>query len=442
MQRSYEVAFDRLGSSAQRTFNEILTHQTTWAKGSVELVREVETFFLGEVETMAAKWAASGLAGLAGGAVASAVGGAQATGGTGLGAGLMALIGMNQPGGLFGTGLLSGTGGAAQATALAANTTAVTASTAAMTTLTAALTGAAAIGGGAAAAGGLGEAAGAAAAGSAAGGGGLFSWLGGLFAFARGGIVPSAAGGWALAEFRRRDAGLAACARDGAAGANQRGAAEHDRARRRRGRPAFPSAFPRAGRRAGGRALVPRQDAAATPARCATCCAQNALTPRTSVAAAMTAIFPALPGLGWCVTKAPRFATRIQRAVSGRELRVLDQPYPIWTWTLTYSLLRDHGIPGTGEPGAAMTSCARCWVFPGSSRARFASFLFDDPSDNSVDRPGARHRRRQRSGFQLVRTMGGFAEPITAPNAVGERSTSTASCKARAATRSMARPAW
>jgi hypothetical protein len=43
----------------------------------------------------------------------------------------------------------------------------------------------------------------------------------------------------------------------------------------------------------------------------------------------MTTIFPTLPGLGWSVSKAPRFATRIQRAISGRELRVLDQPNPI-----------------------------------------------------------------------------------------------------------------
>ena len=55
----------------------------------------------------------------------------------------------------------------------------------------------------------------------------------------------------------------------------------------------------------------------------------------------MTAIFPVLPGLGWSVTKTPRFAGRIQNAISGRELRVLDQANPIWTWTLTYSLLRD-----------------------------------------------------------------------------------------------------
>jgi hypothetical protein len=200
VQRSYEAAFDRLGSSVQRTFNDIVTHQTTWAKGSVALIREVETFFLGEVENMAAKWAASGLASLAGGGVAKAIGGAQATGASGLGAGLMALTGLNQPGGLFGTGLLAGTGGAAQAAAITANTTALAATTAALTSLTAAMAGAAAISGGSAAVGGLGAAAGAAGA-SGAAGGGLFSWLGGLFAFARGGIVPSAAGGWAVPNF-------------------------------------------------------------------------------------------------------------------------------------------------------------------------------------------------------------------------------------------------
>src|SRR5712691_3834383 len=41
----------------------------------------------------------------------------------------------------------------------------------------------------------------AAAGGAAASGGGLFSWLGGLLAFSKGGIVPSAVGGWALPSF-------------------------------------------------------------------------------------------------------------------------------------------------------------------------------------------------------------------------------------------------
>ena len=65
----------------------------------------------------------------------------------------------------------------------------------------------------------------------------------------------------------------------------------------------------------------------------------------------MTAIFPSLPGLGWSVVKSARFATRIQRAVNGRELRALDQPYPIWSWTLTYPLLRDKSDTRGPGPG-------------------------------------------------------------------------------------------
>jgi hypothetical protein len=203
VQRSYEQAFDRLGHSAQSTFNQILTGQTTWQKGAARLLQEFETFFLEEIETIAAKWAASGLANLAGGAVATAVTGAQATGGTGLGAGLMALVGIGQPGGLFSSGLLSGTGGAAAATQTAAvtvNTTAVTALTTAVAGLTAAVGGA----GAAAAAGGATAAIGGNVAGAVAGGSVGASGLGGLFSFlgfAKGGVVPSAAGGWALPNF-------------------------------------------------------------------------------------------------------------------------------------------------------------------------------------------------------------------------------------------------
>jgi len=63
------------------------------------------------------------------------------------------------------------------------------------------------------------------------------------FAFKGGGIVPSAARGWAFAEFCRLDRGPAARPRDGVAGADQRGLAEHDCAGRIRRRHA--SAFSR-----------------------------------------------------------------------------------------------------------------------------------------------------------------------------------------------------
>ena len=133
----------------------------------------------------------------------------------------------------------------------------------------------------------------------------------------------------------------------------------------------------------------------------------------------MTAIFPALPGLGWSVTKAPRFANRVQRAISGRELRVLDQPYPIWTWTLTYALLRDKwDTRGAGGLGASYDELRTLAGFFLQQQGTLTPFLFDDPSDDAVSGQAIGTGDASTGVFQLARSMAGFAEPITAPNAV------------------------
>jgi uncharacterized protein (TIGR02217 family) len=134
----------------------------------------------------------------------------------------------------------------------------------------------------------------------------------------------------------------------------------------------------------------------------------------------MTAIFPVLPGLAWSVTKAPRFATRIQRAVNGRELRILDQPYPIWTWTLTYSLLRDKwDTRGGSALGAGYDELRTMAGFFLQQQGAFQPFLFDDPSDDTITAQPIGTGNSSTSVFQLVRSMGGSAEPMTAPNMVG-----------------------
>jgi uncharacterized protein (TIGR02217 family) len=133
----------------------------------------------------------------------------------------------------------------------------------------------------------------------------------------------------------------------------------------------------------------------------------------------VTAIFPELPGLAWSVTKAPRFQTRIQRAVSGRELRVLDQPWPVWTWTLTYALLRDKwDTRGPAALGAGHDELRTLAGFFLQQQGAFQPFLFDDPTDNSMTGQPIGTGNSSIAAFQLVRTMGSFAEPITAPNNV------------------------
>lgn len=135
----------------------------------------------------------------------------------------------------------------------------------------------------------------------------------------------------------------------------------------------------------------------------------------------MTAIFPALPGLGWSVVKAPRFATRTQHAVSGRELRLLDQAHPIWTWTLTYTLLRDpNDTRGGGGPGTGHDELRTLMGFWLSRQGSFAPFLFDDPTDWIVADQPIGTGDGSTAAFQLGRTLGGygFFEPIVAPRTV------------------------
>lgn len=133
----------------------------------------------------------------------------------------------------------------------------------------------------------------------------------------------------------------------------------------------------------------------------------------------MTAIFPVLPGLGWSVTKTPRFAGRVQNAISGRELRVLDQVNPIWTWTLTYSLLRDRwDSRGGAGPGVGYDELRMLAGFFLQQQGTFRPFLFEDPTDNSVIEQIVGTGDGSVRVFQLVRSMGGFDEPITAPDVV------------------------
>jgi uncharacterized protein (TIGR02217 family) len=131
----------------------------------------------------------------------------------------------------------------------------------------------------------------------------------------------------------------------------------------------------------------------------------------------MALIFPALPGLAWSVTKTPTFQTRIQRAVSGRELRALDYPYPLWQFTLIFDFLRDNPAAGYDELRALMGFVMLC-------QGAFGTFLFQDPTDNRVSGQQIGTGDTLKTVFQLQRTMGktlpggGFLEPIVAPNVV------------------------
>jgi len=103
--------------------------------------------------------------------------------------------------------------------------------------------------------------------------------------------------------------------------------------------------------------------------------------------------------------------------VSGRELRALDYPYPLWQFTLVFDLLRDNPAAGYDELRTLMGFFMRC-------QGAFGTFLFCDPSDDRVTGQQIGTGNASTTVFQLQRAMGsglpggGFLEPIVAPDVV------------------------
>lgn len=139
-------------------------------------------------------------------------------------------------------------------------------------------------------------------------------------------------------------------------------------------------------------------------------------------------VFPQdLPGLAWSILRVPRFATRIQTAISGRELRAADYPYPIWTWTLTYDFLRDGNstaFGGVPSLGTGHQELRELMGFYARQQGAFNTFLYNDTSDNIAVNQGIGVGDGSNRTFQLQRTLaapsygGLFTEPVTQPSTI------------------------
>jgi uncharacterized protein (TIGR02217 family) len=117
----------------------------------------------------------------------------------------------------------------------------------------------------------------------------------------------------------------------------------------------------------------------------------------------MTAVFPVLPGLEWDVKKKPIFSTIIQKTASGKEIRSALQSYPRWEFNLSFSILR------TSTGFSEMQTLAG---FFEQMLGQASAFNYSDPSDNSVTAQLFGTGDGTTTGFQLLRTMGSFSEPI------------------------------
>ena len=117
-------------------------------------------------------------------------------------------------------------------------------------------------------------------------------------------------------------------------------------------------------------------------------------------------LFPTLPGLSWNVTRQPIWNTVVQTAASGREYRASMWTYPKWSYKLSYEVLRGK---------TAVPEMQTLAAFFNGHRGSWDSWLFVDPDDNSATNQPIGTGDGTNKLFQLVRSFGGYLEPVFEP---------------------------
>ena len=114
-------------------------------------------------------------------------------------------------------------------------------------------------------------------------------------------------------------------------------------------------------------------------------------------------VYPTLPGLEWNVGRAPIFSTTARPSVSGRRFTAANYAFPRYKYSLSYSVLRQGGSYAELQQVVGLFN---------QVYGDFDTFLFTDPDDNAVTAQSIGQGDGSNKLFQLVRTWGGFVEPV------------------------------
>lgn len=119
------------------------------------------------------------------------------------------------------------------------------------------------------------------------------------------------------------------------------------------------------------------------------------------------AVFPTFTGIKWGRSKTPEWNTRVQKSTSGREARASFRQFPIWSFGLSYEVLR---------ASTAYTELQQLVGFFNARQGSFDSFLYSDPTDNAVTAQVFAIAPGGVTKFKLARNFGGVLEPVGAVN--------------------------
>jgi hypothetical protein len=121
--------------------------------------------------------------------------------------------------------------------------------------------------------------------------------------------------------------------------------------------------------------------------------------------------FPALAGQGWSVHKRPSWSTRVAPHVSGREVRVALYATTLYEFEVTYG-----GLDSTGQGQFANLGSQGLQILMGlfnSVQGQFGTFLYSDPTDNTVTGQDLGLGTGTTTSFTFARTLGGFNEVVS-----------------------------
>lgn len=124
-------------------------------------------------------------------------------------------------------------------------------------------------------------------------------------------------------------------------------------------------------------------------------------------------VFPSLPGLAYPIGRRPQFKTRVQEAISGREVRAGYRAYPIWYFTHNYEFLRDTVSENELNKIQALFM---------DRRGQLSTFLYTDPDNYACTAHQFGTGDGTTAAFQLTRKITdgalSFVEPVENVNAI------------------------
>lgn len=119
-------------------------------------------------------------------------------------------------------------------------------------------------------------------------------------------------------------------------------------------------------------------------------------------------VLPSFPGLSWNVVRRPVFNNVVKRSASNREFRGSLSAYPLWEYKLSYEVLRAR---------TALTEMQQLAAFFCLRGGDFDTWLYSDPDDNTATLASFGTGNGTTTAFQLLRSFGGFTEPVYCLNA-------------------------